>query len=198
MPFKFKPKTRKFRVFPKRKKGLKTLVKKVISSTKESKYTLDAVGATSIDNVGYITQLASIGQGDDYFQRDGNVIYLKSFEIKAQITGSDTTNIVRMMVVRSLGNDLTLSDMPSYYAFANHTKYYVYMDKHFKLQSNATPNTDYYKLFHKYIRINRRLQYTSTGGGSLAPKYYLFLISDSGVVLHPTVAWQIKTVFKDP
>lgn len=199
MPYKFKPRKKVVRKVVRRKPRfpLPAYIKRVVNSQKETKYILEAVGATNIDNIGYLTQLCSIGQGDDASSRDGNYIFLKSFQFRFQITGADTTNYFRIMVVRALGNDLVLADLPSYYAFADHTKYYVHMDRIVKLQSNATPNTDYYKLVNTYIKMSRRLRYTGSGGSTLSNKIYLFLISDSALSSHPTAAWQIKTTFKD-
>jgi len=88
---------------PKKKGIAKTRFAKKVQSAMnqiaEKKYRANSIPATAVDFLGSLQDFtATIPQGDTDITRDGDQLFMRSFEILYDIIASDATNVLRVLL----------------------------------------------------------------------------------------------------
>ncbi len=189
--------------------------KKNLLALKESKFkdlsatTLSPVNATST-----VTYLDTIAQGDTDGTRDGDTIYITSFQMKGTITGDvDQTRdrVFRLLLVKMIdvrGTILSVTDLFDTDAMNSLRK--VDNSKNFKILKTFTriikvPDTvtnrhisklDWYYKFKTPLRCKFLLTTAVVGA---ADRNHLFLVAmtDGGATDSPVLSFQSRLTFKD-
>lgn len=204
MPARYVRKKRTFarRHFSKRpSKQFTAKVKKVINKVAEKKYFTVIQPSVGVDNTGAFAQLGAVTQGDTDTTRDGDQLYIRSLQVKGQVTAGDTTNLLRVIIFQwflpttPTATDLLLSNVvDSPWNHDNRYLFKVVVDKSYSLAtaSNAaqTINWRISKGFKRKCQFN--------GGTTIGTnKFWIFTISDSGGVPNPSVSYYTKLNFTD-
>jgi hypothetical protein len=177
---------------------------KVLKKNQEIK-SFDFGLGTTIDSTGRVDKLTTITQADTDSARDGDAARIVSFEIQAQATYADTTNVIRLVVVRWNQDDSSsapssVTDLfQSASAFSPYNrdnlrarKFTVIMDHLFAV-SNVGPGIEKLVKRSRFVS-NIAFQATATTGtGHL----YSFAVSDSAASAHPGLSFIFRTYFTD-
>lgn len=216
MPREQKMVTRKFRRRRYRRRGGKMTynrvkaiarseVKREERKTEELKaYALTDAGS-SISATGTIFALSgTITQGVADYQRVGTQINLKNILIRFDITHSDSTQVVRVILFRWMAEgvptsgsaiieDTTvvpwLSPLSSQYAKFIQVIY----DKSYSMSTNTDANV----VGKIYKNLRGTASWTDGSASRIKGQLYLFVISDSAAVSHPTFKYSSKLRYTD-
>lgn len=200
----------------KRKNNIKSIVKREIENAMkretELKY-FDTQFTGSISNS--FTQsnnLTNITQGVGQLQRVGNEVILKSIQGKMHFIVGDTTNLVRVTIVKwhedsgvcgiptyqsILQSTVSLpTDILSAYHVENSPSYDILFDRTFVLNT-AAANTS--KVIKFYVPLKGRNQKISFNDSAITGtgKLYLLFISDSAGIPHPLIDMYFRTRYTD-
>lgn len=138
----------------------------------EHKYLDSPIGPANASSTGSITNLVGIGQGDDYYQRNGNSIKIKDLFLRMWFTYGNVNNLIRVLLVRqnfTNGAAVTLAQileqptnvLSSYNKETMGEQITVLMDKQFTL--DATKQTHSFK---KKIVLGTHVKYQSAGAAT--------------------------------
>lgn len=197
-----------------KKKG-KQLVTKQYLNAKLSKvletkhyYTL---GATSPDYSGSLVTVSNgITQGDGTGERLGDRITPVYLHIKGTVTLADTTNWVRIVLIRWRQDYGDLTDVNQilegtgaatapYSLFVkepeNRARFDVLADRLFNLHSYEPQKSFDIRVPARKLR-SKPVQYVATTSGG-NNQLVMVMISDSGAVSHPAVSYYLMLKYKD-
>lgn len=160
-----------------------------------------------VDTTGTVTDLTNIPQGTTDEYRIGDKVYLRSLRLNYQIKAADSVNYMRVAVFQWTDNttaDPTPTDLlqnvatypiisPWYHDRIQAGVIKVLYDKVHYLDSDDSEAIAFVKINRG---LRRHVQYVG-GGPQGVNKLYLFTISDSGVVSHPTITYYTKLQFTD-
>lgn len=198
-------------------KSKKSFKGRVMGIVHEPKWTLTESGSTSVSTTPYFQIMNLISQGDTATSRDGNEIFMTTFDLRIQLVGADATNLVRIMIYydRQFNNTNpttaglavpldTLSINNSIYAQHNinsRKRLKWIFDRTYSLITNTTDQTDKYQ---RHISIHKKIKmptiYTGNAGSLadiLTGGLILAIVSDSSAVTHPTFTYSAKLNFRD-
>jgi len=161
-----------------------------------------------IDTTGRIDAIFIPVVGTLSDQRTGDVTQITAGFLRFGITVSDTTNVVRIMLVQSFGSDVPTTgtvlqngpsgspDVFSFYQNYTQTKFSILYDSVFGQYVNASTGQIVKSVrFPGNMFMRPSWQYNS--GTQVEGGIYLLLISDSGVVPHPQVVYNTKFFYHD-
>lgn len=184
---------------PKKSNNLKKMIKKMISGSQETK-TIGTSINPSISNVGVNYDIASLVGGNTQNARLGNAYKMTSFRLKGAVFGSDTTNLIRIIIyipkepthlIDTSLQSLTPLDLD---------RFTVLSDRLVCTASNG-PNC---KLYNKTILFNRGRRtglnvqfHDSTAGSITKNRLMVYMVSDSGASSHPSFKGWWRFYFKD-
>lgn len=187
------------------KAQVKTTVKRMIASRTEKKiFTIDVNG--SVSSTPAFNHISVVPQGDADTSRDGDELYLKSVHWSWQMTGSDGTNRIRLVLFQWKedsaisapdANDL-LQSTTSAGLFGVFRKD---MASSYRILYDKILNTDTYanvKSGRKncYKGFTKKMSFTS---GTTDGRHQIFtmVISDSAAATHPQIISQVALRFTD-
>lgn len=198
-----------------RRKGKNTLlatigtVKRLIAGRVEKKFNMYEPGSTSVSSIGIGVDLsAQIAQGDTDTTRDGDEIYYKSIRFRGSVLVSDTTNLVRFILFRWKPNSTpswaallegggpAASDVYRPFRKDYESNYHVVYDKLFTL--NTTDSN--YRSFGASIsgkKLGKKKCKYVAGGTTGIDHLWVFIISDSDAVSHPSINYNIISYYTD-
>lgn len=168
------------------------------------KYLFDTTYSNTTSNVGVITNVSAIAQGDGEGARTGNSILAKYLSLKGAITknGSATTSIVRILVVKDLFNTGTaptiadiLQSVSTFDPINQDTRdrYVILRDSKF-IVATGTVTTRTFKYF---IPINDHIKYTgSAATDEYKNQLYVITITNEDTNL-PTLNWIARLAYHD-
>lgn len=179
-------------------------VKTALNKNIELKYR-DVNSVLSVDYTGYFYDLSTyITQGITDSTRVGDKLTMRSLELNYNITNGDTTNQVRVIVLRlkSLASSLTaltqiLTNTSSVYAplstylHDSRSQFVIHYDK---LHTVDTYNP--IKAFKTKIKMTSKTEYNGAGTDGYH-HIFLLAISDSGAVTHPSLTWYTRMNYVD-
>jgi len=176
----------------------------VLKKNQEFK-SFDAGFGTTVDNVGVVQKLTTIPQNDTDSGRDGDALRIVRTEFKSAVAYSDTTNVLRIVIVRWNQDDSssaptavtdvlqTATPFSPYSRDNLRAKKFTIWHDHLYAVSNVGPGVEK----HSYVSnavSNIAFQATATTGtGHL----YAFIISDSSGIPHPSLNFVHRTTFTD-
>lgn len=206
--------TRSFRRRVRRRTGSKRwrrAVARVIDQRAEKKYNDFILAATGIPGSGLVIEWATVAMGTSDNQRIGDQIRMRQLLLRTLLTFGDTYNTVRLVVLAwkfpssvSVPNTtLILEDAvsnPLISPLNRETMQKGWMkpmyDKAFSMTEGNRPQVyRTLKFFGKRLPW-KRVEFVDATTFA-APTYYMFLVSDSIAVPHPTVAVHFRSVFTD-
>lgn len=175
-------------------------IKKDIKIDSEIRFK-DTFLATTVSTAGFFTILNAMIIGDVNGTRDGTFTTTKTLHIKGNFLCSDATQIFRMIVVIDkqsnglVAVEATFLDLsivtPPVFAFRHFDyleRFTVISDEMFGQVVNADTDMILFDRFFKLnVRTNHGLGNTGAIGDISHNAIYVFLVSDSGAVAHPTV-----------
>lgn len=180
-------------------KGLKKMIKKMISGSQETK-TNAAQFTPTISDVGVNYDMSSIGGGTDQNQRVGNSYILTSYRLKGGVFGSDSSNLVRIIIY--VPKDATHLIPTSTQPFdpVDLDRFTILSDRLITTASQG-PNCKLYNkvcLFNRGRRRGMRVQFTDSLASSVVKNRLLvYMVSDSSAASHPVFKGWWRTYFKD-
>jgi len=148
------------------------------------------------DTTGTVTLLNGISAGDDYDNREGRQILLKSVQIRGRVHPFDTTTLpthARVLLVwdnaatggaPTIANILTASTSNSFPLVNNQTRFTILRDMSFFVGGISTTATSSYAMapsghtVEAYLKINQLVQYSSTAASINNGALYLVTIGD--------------------
>lgn len=185
------------------------LINNKINKRTEKKYYDSHAQGQAADYAGGTSQLTTIAQGDDVFDRNGDEAYLRSVRVKGSILNGDATNIFRLLVVQFFGNtaddtfqmddifgtayigSVSLVNAPYVHDLRKNIN--VMYDRSFTLNDELSPC-----LFDTgYLKIAKRKIIFSQGATTATNHIYLVRMSDSAAAAHPQVTWLSRVTFND-
>lgn len=186
---------------PRRKnpKNLKKMIKNMIAGSQETK-TQSASFTPTISDVGVNYDMSSIGGGTDQNQRIGNSYLMTSYRLKGGVFGSDSTNLVRIVIY--VPKDATHLIPTSTQPFdpIDLDRYTILSDRLITTASQG-PNCKLYNkvcLFNKGRRKGMRVQFTDSLASSVVKNRLLvYMVSDSSASSHPSFKGWWRFYFKD-
>lgn len=185
---------------------VKREVAKAINKNIETKF-IDVTFQGSVSYGTYnIFRITTTSQGTgDLAQRIGDRIKLKYLDAKFNFTCADTTNRIRLSIIRYQDDDGTSSvtaqgvyqdylQLQSYFNFdsINGGKFKVLYDKIIDLELNTNAS-------QKMLRVRKPLNHLLgyTGASSGRGHIYVLLQSDSGATTHPQAEMYSRITYKD-
>lgn len=195
MPFRKRARRAKKAVGSKLNPRQKRQVKTLMGRRMENKYSPFYFENTSVSNLGTITDINNIAQGDTGITRDGQQIYLKQVKMRMIFVPADTTNVVRAIVVQWHDDDTqapTVADVlenPTNVPFLSPIKYF---SRKFAVLRDVTVGMTLASTGVRYVdvnifgkRLNKKVSFnsSSTKGKN---HIYVLLISDSGATPYPS------------
>lgn len=194
------------------KLATKAYVKRIIARQIEDKY-LDTneTPTNLIEGVGFIERITSISQGTTDVTRIGDSVMLKNITIWFQVTGPDTSNMVRVIVFQWHSNTNfvapTIGDVLQYFAIGDNREimspyvfdykdqFRVLYDKFIGL--DAVSNYQYAtRIIIPAKKLTRRMQFVGAGLNA-SNHVYILAVSDSTGVAHPGFTFLSRVVYED-
>lgn len=183
---------------------IKKLMKQEILAVQEKK-SFDSGFGSTVDNVGTVTKLTTIPQGDTDSSRQGDHIKLHEVQLWAQVNYADTTNAVRLLIIRWNQDDSSAAPSGVTNFFQTATPFSPYdrdnqrarkfdvIFDHLFVVSNVGPGTEKY-----VIRKGMKSQIAFQGGANTGTGHlYSVLVSDSSASTHPGVNYVFRTYYTD-
>ena len=173
-------------------------VKKLVVAPMERKAFHAAYQDTTISDTHLVSEISNIGQGDTIETRDGNQIKITSCFIGGNVVAGDSTNIVRLTLIRWKPNSTPTADLiyeqtaigsgGAMFSDFNHdyrSDFVVLKDKFITVESS---NGQLQKMFT--LRAGKQPKTTyNDSATSGANKLFLIACSDSLAASHPTVTF---------
>lgn len=198
------PQKRSFRRKRTYRRGLtptqKKQVKKIAQAPMERKRWPVYHEGLPISTTHFVDDLLAVPQGDTEQSRDGDAIKITYSKIMGQIIGNDSTNIVRMTIIRWRANsvptaaeiydDTTINANGALFSPFNHKfrdQFVVLKDRYFKVEGATYGNIQ--KMFY----VTLKSQPKTVFNGNLTTgmnKIYIIWSSDSGTANHPTITYR--------
>lgn len=186
----------------------KSQVNQIINRRVETKLKTGSFNGTAIDNsTGAQLGFADIAQGSSNDQRNGTEVELRRFTFEGVLTFPDSTNVIRCIVCTTPDNVTGPGGYyPAVYTPLDTQEAGIKVWRDFLICGGnpAGPAARRIKLdvpFHKAGRSGMKLKYYDTTGTSHVMgnpgRPWLFFISDSGAVTHPTITGHAKCWYKD-
>lgn len=183
----------------KRKTNIKKLIKTMIAKSTETK-TQAGVHNVTMSDVGVNYDMSSIGGGTHQNQRIGNSYTMTSYRLKGGVYGSDTTNLIRIIIY--IPKDATHLIPTSTQPFdpVDLDRFTILSDRIITTASNG-PNCKLYNkvcLFNRGRRKGLHVQFTDNLASSVVKNRLLvYMCSDSSASSHPSFKGWWRFYFKD-
>jgi hypothetical protein len=182
-----------------RKSNLKKIIKGMIAGSQETK-TIGTSINPSISNVGVNYDISSLVQGSGQNARLGNAYKMTSFRLKGAVFGSDTTNLVRIVIYLPKDPSHLIDTGLQALTPIDLDRFTVLSDRLIPTASNG-PNCKLYNkvcLFNKGRRSGLNVQFhDATAGGITKNRLMVYMVSDSGAASHPSFKGWWRFYFKD-
>jgi hypothetical protein len=171
--------------------------------------------SANISNAGYENYpMFSLERGENQNQRSGDTVNLKYQTLHLSLTRGDTSNIIRVLLVRTPSSTYAgLSDVLEYHNFSTdgdlvfssplqvqqtnaEQKYHVMYDKVFQLKNDMSTIATKIKI--KMPKAGRKCEFV--GDSNTAPNNYnlsLLMISDSTAAPHPRASYVLRQKYID-
>lgn len=178
----------------------------------EHKYWQTSMEPTGISNSGTIYDLSDMPQGTTDISRVGDRVHVTSLSLRLNVILADTTNLVRVLVFQWRQNSVSISPAFNKLLYSKDGASYDYKGfyRHDSLGVNFIPlydrvlnltNSGANQQINLVKRINlrfanRKISYDA-GAVEGSNKFYLALVSDSGVVSHPAVTYEAYLSYTD-
>lgn len=187
----------------------KRAVGRIVKNQAEKKHFLASISAAGISSVGTVASISNVTQGDGDNERVGNVISPTECKLNFSISASDTTNAIRVCIFKWKDTNAFIApnandffkpgpsasvDYLSHYNEEQRDQFVVKYDKTFQLVLNQA-NTK--KNVSLNIPLSGKIRYYSNSVVTGTGIYYLYYISDSLAVTHPTIEWASELVYTD-
>lgn len=193
-----------------KKLATKQYVKKLVRKEAETKYN-DNLFSASVDTTGTLIDVFDPAQGVADTDRVGDKVTLRGMRMSFKMAAADTSNYVRIVLfqwypnsnlsVPTIGTvlfDVSTGDraMTSPYVHDYQNQFHVIYDKVFTLAINSDTiiRTRTFKPNFKYVK--KTVEFTA-GTVNASNKLYVFAISDSGAISHPTVFMYTRVFYDD-
>ncbi|ALY05863.1 hypothetical protein [Ctenophore-associated circular virus 4] len=197
-----------------KKKGKQLVTKQYLNAKLnkaiETKYYY-TLGASSPDTGGSLVTVSNgIAQGDAYNERLGDRITPIHCHIKGTVTLADTTNWVRIVLIRWKQDYGDLTDANQifeatgattspYSLFVkepdNRARFDVLADRLFNLHSNEPQKAFDIRVSSRKLH-SRPVSFTAGGSGGNG-QLVMVTISDSAAVAHPSISYYLMLKYKD-
>lgn len=176
-------------------------VVKIVNAKKELKrvyYNLNAFASTDTGNT---TEITSISEGNNWNERDSDRIQCLSLKGNIQLYGPDTTNTIRVMIVRSKTGPLVLGDFPTLAGQPDLDKYQILFDRTY-MTASEMPITErsFISIKFKNKKVpGLNVGYDNSVSNSFAQSnpIYLWSRSDSALEADPLINGQLELKFYD-
>lgn len=182
-----------------RKNNLKKMIKNMITGSQETK-TLGEEVNPSISNVGVNYDISSIAGGTAQNQRIGNAYKMTSFRLKGGVFGSDSTNLVRIVLYIPKDPTHTIDTSLQVLTPIDLDRFTVLSDRLIPTASQG-PNCKLYNkvvLFNKGRRTGLNVRFHSALASSIVKnRLMVYMVSDSGAANHPSFKGWWRFYFKD-
>jgi len=203
-----KGKTVKIKVVKEKPKPVSaSTVKAMITRMSEKKF-YQVEAQTTADTTWTIQSAFVPPQGDTDVTRDGDQVYLKDFEISGAIGFADSTNVIRLTVLRWYDDSTPTVDeiyelgandaVNMFRPFRKDTSgtYHIMYDKVFAV-ANTGPGVQHFKkrVFGK--KLGRKVVKFRGGSTNGYGKIYICRQADSGTSVHPSVVYCARTNYTD-
>jgi len=187
----------------------KRAVSRIVKNQAERKYFLAAISSAGVSSVGTTTSISNVVQGDGDNERIGNVISPVQLNLNYSISASDTTNAIRVAIFKWKDSNAFVApnandffkpgpsasvDYLSHYNEEQRDQFVVVYDKTFQLVLNQA-NTK--KIVNLKLPLSGKIRYYSNAVITGTGNYFLYYISDSLAVTHPTIEWAAELVYTD-
>lgn len=186
-------------------RAVRTFVQRKIQRNIETKFRLATYSGSNIPDSASTpinTLLNAVGQGDTQNARNGNQIFATGFYGKFVLAAGDSTNIVRVVMYIPKDSQYTFySSPPGITSLIDQDKFTVLYDRYISLDTYNPQKV--LTIARKWNRGSRRgiqCQYSGTGSTESDPSknpIYIYFVSDSSAVAHPTVTGNFRLYFKD-
>jgi len=194
---------------PVMKREMAKVANKVLKAHQESKFHDNDDLGSGISDAGTLFDLSLIPQGDTDQTRDGDQIYLKSIMGRYSVTGSDNSNIIRVIIVQYITENAGLTGTKILQAlgagavFQNYAHDYksqvrILYDKTHTMGNATTASIPLVKTYKVMITkgFKRKIQYLG-GGTNTVGGIRMFVVSDSAAASHPVIAFSLRLNYTD-
>lgn len=182
-----------------RSNNLKKMIKKMIAGSQETK-TIGTSINPSLSNVGTNYDISSLNGGTGQNARIGNAYKMTSFRLKGAVFGSDTTNLVRIIIYIPKDPDHLMDTGLQTLTPVDLDRFTILSDRLIPTASQG-PNC---KLYNKVILFNRGKRtgmnvqfHDATAGSIVKNRLMVYMVSDSGAASHPSFKGWWRFYFKD-
>lgn len=182
-----------------RKSNLKKIIKTMIAGSQETK-TIGTQINPSISDVGINYDISSLNGGTTQNARIGNAYKLTSFRLKGGVFGSDSTNLVRIIIYIPKDPTHLIDTSLQVLTPVDLDRFTVLSDRLIPTASQG-PNCRLYNkvcLFNKGRRTGLNVQFhDSTAGSIVKNRLMVYMVSDSSAASHPSFKGWWRFYFKD-
>lgn len=198
MPY-YRRKKKSYRKRRKRTGTFRKRVKKVIFDTSENKHIAESIASQAITTSGIFNRYPEIQQGDNSYERNGNRVRLRSFQLRATLSDASETvpTLVRLIIARTKMTEeaLTAADFPtSMDAFPAFDHLAVMHDKTYMVGGANNPEL---RLITLYKRLNHYQTYDGpVSTDPIKGSIFVYWLSSSSED-NPTVSFNIRCYYKD-
>lgn len=185
------------------KQSIKALIHRELHKESEKKFWAVVRTPTSVDFSGAVYDLSLVPQGDTDSSRDGDQIEIESIDFAFNLATGDAQQLMRLLLfcwkpnnvpsVTSilLGTGSTEAPLQRYNT-DQRQQYTVLHDELFNLNTVSTPT------IARQVRLNARRYAQFIAGSTAGTNHiYVLIVSDSGAVTHPTIAYCSKLQYFD-
>lgn len=200
-------------------KAIKTYVKKATTAAADVRQFVTqsgsyASGGDSISNTPSYIQLVTFpSQGDQYYNREGDIITPLSVRIRGHLLAADSYNLFRFIIFQWMGDTNTVSPSNSTLftqvqvtTFANATAVYSPFREETKGDYHIIYDSGVKKLMYasaSYLQENglqgfditipkkklKKMKASTPGATSGVGTLFMCCMSDSGAIVHPQIQW---------
>lgn len=187
------------------KKAITRISKRVLSTNQEHKYFDYNFNNNGVDYDGTTFYISDIAQGDTDTTRVGDQLMPTSLLMNLALTVGDTTNLMRIVVVRwrtnvstlAVGNIFTYLGVQwapeSPFHHDGRSQFEVLHDSLHALASAYRPVI----ILRKRLRLAKKAIKFSAGSTTASDKILLIAVSDSAAAAHPTIQGYTRLNFTD-
>lgn len=189
-------------------KKVAKIARGVVIKQAERKYFItESVNAyTGINFSGSITNFGLVPQGDTDQTRDGDALTLLSLQLKVSWTVGDAFNLVRTVVFQWMDNSVPgitsvlnstgeIGTPLVSYVHDSRKSFRILLDRTYELDTAGKSTKVLSKVFTKFPC--KQLMFSGASTTAVYGGLYMILISDSGVVTHPSIVYHAKLNFTD-